>query len=208
MSRRRILLIASASLVVLCVAAPSRADIEEQRARLPPPATDCDDPVAGTWRSHAYYPHVGEWYIVNLDVRRVRGDASRLVGRMRVRFWAGVPQASEPPASCAGTDHDFDVVEEASGSIVGNAFVFQGSSWRLEHTHCGTSIGYNLDRYAGTIDPAILEFQSVLDDGGAFVNIPVVFRRIACASDAPPPVFVRPPPFVPPNLRRGCAFPN
>src|SRR5687768_9516453 len=67
---RRVLLSAVA-MIVVCLAFPGRprANVQEQRARLPPPAT-CQDPVEGIWKSHALYPNHGIWHIFTLTVRR------------------------------------------------------------------------------------------------------------------------------------------
>ncbi|MBI2892745.1 MAG: hypothetical protein HYY06_04285 [Deltaproteobacteria bacterium] len=61
MKPRRRLLRLLAPVVVLAPALAT-ADIQEQRARLPPPAT-CVDPVDGVWMAHSFYPRVGQWYV-------------------------------------------------------------------------------------------------------------------------------------------------
>lgn len=209
MTRRRWLALLSV-LVLLApclVASRSRANIEEQRARLPPPATDCSDPVAGTWMSHAYYPHQHQWYVVNLDVRRVSGHTSQLQGQMRVHFWDGDDHRVEPPPSCAGVEFHAEVREPARGTYsTDGQIVFSGTSWTLERQYCGFNIGYALDTYSGKIDPAIMEFQTILDDQHEFRGIPVVFRRVACAPEpaALPHPAVAPPSFHPPGVS-GCA---
>ncbi len=93
----------------------------------------------------------------------------------------------------------------AEGHVNGNEIFFGGTSWRNDRTFCGSpTTGYYPDRFSGTIDPAILEFQSVNNDGGPMVNYPTVFRRIRC-SDTPqsPHVVSEPPPFYP-NTGCGC----
>jgi hypothetical protein len=70
------------------------------------------------------------------------------------------------------------------------------------------TFGYNLDRFSGVIDHEIEEFQSVNNDGGRYVNVPTVFRRVSCddTKDIKPRVSVEPPPFYPPKEDRGCGF--
>ena len=178
--------------------------MQEQRARLPPPATDCSDPVTGTWMSHAYYPHAAQWYVVNLDVRRVPGRPTAITGQMRVHFWTGNERTSEPPACTAGTTRA-EVRETAEGTIAPDGtIVFAATSYTRERDYCGWGGGYALDTYSGKIDFALMEFQSILDDGHDFRNIPVVFRRVACAETptVPHPVVVPPP--TPPGHVSGC----
>lgn len=180
------------------------ANVQEQRARLPPPATDCSDPVTGTWMSHAFYPQQGQWYVVNLDVRRVPGQPSQLNGQMRVHFWTGDERTSEPPACDSGRTRA-EVRETARGTVAPDGtIVFSGTSYIVERDYCGFMGGYALDTYSGKIDFSLMEFQSILDDGHAFRNIPVVFRRVACAESptVPHPVVV--PPNTPPGHVSGC----
>jgi hypothetical protein len=193
--------------LVLGVPRRAPANIQEQRARLPPPALDCSDPVAGTWMSHAYYPHASQWYVVHLDVRRQPGDPSRLVGQMRVHFWSGDERTSEPPPCGGLTSIRAEVREPAVGTYGPDGeIVFRGTSYVVERDYCGWGgFGYALDRYSGKIDPEIMEFQSILDDGAFFRNIPVVFRRIACAEEPTrPPTVVARPPTMPPGHVSGC----
>ena len=181
------------------------ANVQEQRARLPPPATDCSDPVTGTWMSHAFYPAQRQWYVVNLDVRRVAGQPRALTGQMRVHFWTGDERTSEPPACDAGRVRG-EVRETAAGTVAPDGtIVFSGTSYVVERDYCGFMGGYALDTYSGKIDFALMEFQSILDDGRDFRNIPVVFRRVACAEtpSVPRPVVV--PPNTPPGHVSGCS---
>ena len=206
--RRRLALLATMVLLVPCLfTSRSRANIEEQRARLPPPATDCTDKVAGTWMSHAYYPAQHQWYVVNLDVRRVPGHPDQLQGLIRSHFWDGDEHMQEPPAGCAHVSTHAEVREPAVGTYAADRSIqFRGTSWALERQYCGFGIGYALDTYSGKIDESIMEFQTILDDFHDFRGIPVVFRRVACAPEpavAPHPT-VEPPSFQPPGLR-GCA---
>lgn len=88
--------------------------IQEQQARLPPPA-QCADPVAGVWMSHAFYPHVSEWYVFTLTIARVPNDASALAGRIHAVFWSGTTQTAALPACGPGVDRRA-VLEPARGS--------------------------------------------------------------------------------------------
>jgi hypothetical protein len=195
---------------------PARAPatVQEQRARLPPPA-ECADPVAGKWKSHAYDDTYGEWSIFTLDIRRVDGSDEALVGAITNESWRGSAEQSQP-GPCRGLDH-LRIGMDARGTITGGQIAFTAyGQWRLEATLCGEFSGlYNLDSFTGRIDPDLLEFQSVNNDGGRAVNHPTVFRRIACADgDAPvdtrigePTANVAPPPLYPPEDEPavGCA---
>ena len=56
---------------------------------------------------------------------------------------------------------------------------------RLESEQARAVRDYLLDLFRGTIDPALSEFQAVLNaDSPAWVNVPTVFRRIACGDQA------------------------
>ena len=59
------------------------ATIEEQRARLPPPAT-CADGVEGVWLSHTYNPVYRDWYMFTLRIRRKAAGSKELVGEIEV----------------------------------------------------------------------------------------------------------------------------
>ena len=196
-------------LAALCVASawlwPGRmhATIEEQRARLPP-AAECDDEiVAGVWRAHVYSADYREWGVFTLTIRRVPGSPTELEGTISNHAWGGSPTDEEPPPCSRQERGEYLVSFDARGSVGSDGSIAFGGvgAWRLDHSHCGgTPAGYNLDRFTGVIDPAILEFQSVNNDGGRAVNDPAVFRRIRCpapASAQSPSVTTRPPPFYP-----------
>jgi hypothetical protein len=174
------------------------ATVEEQRARLPPPA-QCPDPVQGVWRSHAFNEMWGEWNIFTLRVERVPGSESELKGIITNEAWYG--PATESVRGPCESRLQYLVSMDAQGTIVDDKIAFGGiGTWRLDQLFCGTAdFGYNLDRFAGTIDLELLEFQSVNNDGGSAVNEPTVFRRIACFDDQPkkPEGDVKPPPFYP-----------
>ncbi|MBI2896268.1 MAG: hypothetical protein HYY06_22110 [Deltaproteobacteria bacterium] len=208
-NRRR--LVAAPLLVAICVlvTAPlAPADVQEQRARLPPPAT-CSDPVEGTWMSHKYYPEYADWYVFSLRIRRAQGSSSGLTGEIQAHVWSGGPRDAEPPA-CTGFGSHWTVFMTAQGTIDDGRIHFWGTSWRPETAFCGrapVSGEYNLDHFSGTIDPAIQEFQSVNNDGGRSVNDPTVFRRVGCFDPpAAPHVKVAPPPFYPRSNSGGCGW--
>jgi hypothetical protein len=182
------------------------ANVQEQRARLPPPATDCSDPVTGTWMSHAFYPHVAQWYVIHLDVRRKAPGSRDLVGQMRVHFWTGDERTVEPPA-CTGDTVRAEVREPAVGAIASDGAIrFAATSYVGERTYCGWAGGYALDTFSGRIDFTRMEFVSRLDDGHEFRDIPVVFRRIACAEAPTVPRPVVAPPLTPPGHVSGCGL--
>lgn len=194
------LLAVGAALVLLPELAP--ATIEEQRARLPPPAT-CTDPVEGVWMSHKYNPDYDEWMIFTLWVHR--GADNQLSGNIEGHAWfGGGPRASEPPA-CSELSSHWVVAMTALGTVAERRIEFWGTAWHVQQVFCGPQhIGYNLDHFTGTIDPAIMEFQSVNNDGGRAINDPTVFRRVRCLDPVSPPhPYVQPPDFHPPR-RRGC----
>ncbi|MEM9194468.1 MAG: hypothetical protein AAGF12_35150 [Myxococcota bacterium] len=206
---RRALILGSLAVLLLLLSpppsfllpAPAKATISEQRARLPPPA-ECEDPVAGVWKSHAYYPSHGQWYIFTLSIYRAETDGE-LTGTVHSHYWSGTPEHEEPPP-CSGGGYHQTVLMPADGTVNDLRIEFGGTSWQLEQTFCGPPVvSYYPDRFSGVIDPEIQEFQSVNNDGGPMVDYPTVFRRISChqGGPTPPPVVVAPPEFYP---SRGC----
>ena len=197
--------------LALGVFAPAvHANVQEQRARLPPPAT-CTDPVEGIWMSHKYSPDYGDWYMFTLKIHRVPGSATELTGEILSHSWNGTPQEEQPPPCRPGLDH-WQVFMTARGHAQpGGQIFFGGTAWRPDQAFCGRAPGpgmYNLDNFSGTIDPAIQEFQSVNNDGGRSVNDPMVFRRVRCLDNPTPNVprpTVRPPPIYPEG-RGGCSL--
>ena len=205
---RRWPLVVAVVLLVLAVPAMAPASVQEQRARLPP-AAHCDDPVEGVWKSHKYDPRFGDWYMFTLTIRRVAERPNSLTGTIHSHSWSGTPQEEEPPPCRSGMFH-WTVIMTAEGTVSsdGRDIAFGGTSWRPEQAICGRAPGpgeYNLDRFSGTIDPDIQEFQSVNNDGGRSVNDPMVFRRISCFDEPPSPeVSPVPPAFYP--RRGGCSW--
>jgi hypothetical protein len=208
--RQRFTLIHVFALLVMGVtlfhASPAPANVQEQRARLPPPAT-CTDPVEGVWLSHTYNPDFQDWYMFTLRIRRITPGSDQLIGDIESHSWNGSPTESEPPACRFGLNH-WTVQMTAQGSIDKGAVSFAGTQWQPKETFCGHGPGmgeYNLDHFSGQIDPALQEFQSVNNDGGRSVNEPAVFRRIGCLEPPPVPhVQVAPPSFYPPGRGGGC----
>jgi hypothetical protein len=200
-----------AAVVLFASAAP--ASIEEQRARLPPPA-HCQDPVEGEWRGKKYEPQYGNWFAVTLDVHRTAPSATTLTGRIIARLWYATAQDVEPPPCSPRIRRDYTVEMPASGSITAQRIVFGARTYRLVALHCGTHEGYNPDNFSGVIDPSIQEFQSVNNDGGRAVNDPMVFRRVRCFDPGAAAnnqrqisAVIITPPLLPPSRSRGCAGP-
>ena len=215
MSPRRAVAVALVGLLGALVLIPSiaPATVEEQRARLPPPAT-CQDPIEGVWMSHKYEPPWDEWMIFTLEIRRAPGAPANpppgtpvpLVGRIQAHAWfGGGPQASSPPP-CGVIPTHWTVEMTAEGNVVDRRLNFWGTRWAIGQVFCGSrSFGYNLDHFSGAVDDTIHEFQSVNNDGGRAVNDPTVFRRVRCLEPlSPPHPFVAPPAFHPPR-RSGCS---
>jgi hypothetical protein len=178
-------------------------NVDEQRKRLPPPAECPDDPVAGEWLAHTYEPELDRWQKTKLVIFREAAGSTRLKGTIVNESWWG-PETETEPGPCDGEPH-MTVSMDADGDSAGGNILFAGKgTWRLDADVCTPFNGtYYLDRFSGTIDPAIQEFQSENNDGGTAIHLPVVFRRIRCHTD---PVWrepVPPPPFEPP--RSGCA---
>lgn len=184
--------------------------VAEQRARLPPPA-DCKDPIAGVWKSHSYDEVFRDWTIFTLEILRPEPGIDRFTGRITNHSWQAEPHESSPPP-CRG-ELRYIVSMSAEGTVVNGRIDFYGiGTWSLDDVPCGHwNMGYNLDHFSGQIDPDLMEFQSVNNDGGRAVNDPVVFRRVACNDgeqlDELPRIEVAPPPFQPPDqASSGCGF--
>ena len=93
------------------------------------------------------------------------------------------------------------------GTYADGQVAFGSNEFQLTEVICGdfNSVRYYPDNFTGRIDPALQEFQSVNNDGGAAVNEPAVFRRIACYDDEAmqPKGDVKPPPFFPARKSSG-----
>jgi hypothetical protein len=153
--------------------------------------------------SHKFEPTQQLWYVFTLRIRRAEGD--QLTGDIASHAWSGTDQDPEPPPCRPGRSH-WVVRMTAQGTVRGPRIDFWGTRWWPEQTFCGSAPGpgtYNLDHFSGTIDPTLLEFQSVNNDGGELVDDPTVFRRVQCLDPVSPPhPYVQPPAFHP--RRRGC----
>lgn len=212
--RRRWIGTALAAGFVLASWLPGRgraSTVAEQRARLPPPAT-CKDPVAGVWKSHSYDKVFRDWTIFTLRIERSEEGKDAFEGTITNRSWVAEAHESSPP-KCRGELH-YLISMDAQGTVTDGQINFWGvGQWRLDDVPCGHwDMGYNLDHFSGKIDPEIMEFQSVNNDGGRAVNDPVVFRRVRCLDgqevEDEPRVSVAPPPFYPPEDEGGggCGF--
>ena len=200
--------LACLALALSLVPERGRATIAEQRARLPPPA-ECEDPVAGVWQSHSYNEMYGEWGRFTLTIRRAEGSDTKLVGEMLNESWYG-PATEVNRGPCVGR-LQYLVSMTAEGTFESGRVDFWGTEWKMEEALCAVDFGfgYNLDRFSGQIDPDLQEFQSVNNDGGRYINVPTVFRRVSCndEKDSEPRVSVAPPPFYPPEEeRQGCGI--
>lgn len=154
--------------------------------------------------SHTFNPRFNDWYVFTLSVRRIAPGSDQLAGEITAHYWNGTAANVEPPPCAAGVDN-WVTLMTATGSVAGQEIRFDGTSWRPGDTLCGTRGGYNLDHFAGRIDPALQEFQSVNNDGERMVNEVTVFRRIACREPPRAPhVTVAPPAFYPEGRGGGC----
>jgi len=192
----------------------SPATVAEQRARLPPPAT-CTDPVEGIWRAHYYASSRAAWRIFSLEIHRTKGSPTELEGSVTNHGWNGGPDHQEPGA-CNGSLDEWQIKMDGRGTFSDGKVRFGGTRWWLDKQICGKRTwgpgSYNLDQFAGTIDPSQQEFQSVGNDGGALVNVPMVFRRVHCfdegtPQDQPPSapsIVVTPPSYLPGRHASGC----
>lgn len=165
-------------------AAPAAADpgsgdpngLAAQRGRLGAAAT-CTDPVAGTWRASFYDRARSQWYEFTLAIQR---DGSMLAGTITSRFWLGPGSNSRTPSSCRETPLYAVVAMPARGVFGEGRVRFGSSSWTLQHLYCGPSVSYTPDRFAGTVDAAKNEFQSLVSDGMNLIDQPLLLRRIGC----------------------------
>ncbi len=182
------------------------ATIAEQRARLPPPA-HCKDEVAGIWRAHSFWNRQRQWYIFTVRIQRTAEKSNELKGSIRSHYWNGRRDEEQPPQCRSGLFRQI-VTMPAKGRIKNGFVTFGGTSWTLDKMICGSRHPrYYPDNFSGRIDPKLQEFQSVNNDGGPAVNVPVVFRRIQCLDSNDSNNHqkdVKPPPFVP-NKRGGCS---
>ena len=208
MNRRAALVASALALATLALAGAAHANIEEQRARLPPPVdpNECPDPVEGVWQSHSYQPRWTEWSMFQLVVRRKRAGSPELDVAISNHSWTGTPAESDPPGDCNGGRQNWNIVMTGAGTTDGSHIEAWGTSWRIDRVFCSPWGGYNLDHFSGTIDRQLQEFQTVNNDGGRAVNEPTVFRRVRCIEPPPQPhVVVAPPPFFPSMHRGLCA---
>ena len=180
------------------------ATVAEQRARLPP-AAECESDIAGKWRGQVHSEITKSWYEFTLEVRHIEGSAHALTGVIHVHLWVGGPELTEP--SCTGGSR-YRGKMAGQGRFQNGEVFFGGGAFQLTEVVCGDDVGsgYNPDQFTGRVDTQRQEFQSVNNDGGAAVNEPTVFRRVACFDDEPlaNPPDVAPPPFFPERREGGC----
>lgn len=198
------MLVVSAGLVcVVLLIHPRRApaSVEEQRARLPPPARACPDPVEGEWLGHELLRN--RWYRFTLHIRREAPGSEALTGTITSHSWDGDRQQTEPP-DCAEQPHNQYIGDmPAEGSFRDNVIAFTGQRWELREVLCGRSGVYYPDAFSGPLERDGAEFQTVNDDGHNPI-VPVVFRRIRCGPDVRRPMPELPPADAPPKYARGC----
>ena len=178
------------------------ASVEEQRKRLPPPARDCDDPIAGVWMGHQLLN--GYWYRFTLDIERTSPGAETLTGNIESHYWNDLESRYEPPA-CDGVNVHNQVIVDmpAEGVFRDNAVAFTGTSWSLREEVCGRFSGaYYPDGFSGQLIHEGTEFHSENDDGHNPITT-VVFRRIRCR-DVDRPMPELPDPSPPPKYSSGC----
>jgi len=181
------------------------ADIQEQRARLPPAAQGCADELSGTWRAHAY--EVNQWRVVTVHIRRVPGDPTRLEGSFTTELWIAPRDRPERPVCVPGVQHR-TLAGALHGTLVGEHMEWWNDAGIFDEIlHCGVSEGryFGEGRSVGTLHRAEEEFHASWTGS----TDPVVYRRIDCGgASAPNPVPVpRPaPPLHPPSprARGGC----
>ena len=208
--RRPLLLGASLALLLASliypVAAP--ATVAEQRQRLPP-AAECDDPVQGVWRAHAYRPDRKRWFINTMELRWNEGR-SKLLSKYENHHWSGGPDDSEP-GPCRPGGHRRKAYSTGEGSLQGDQLEVRGTKLGADETICGTiRFDRSLGTLTGSLDRENNEFRSEM--ASRFGSHPIIWRRIRCIDEPevedkppPPPPPVEPPPPPPrPSKRTGC----
>jgi len=147
-----------------------------QRQRLGGGA-ECDDAVAGVWKSSIYDPLRGQWYAFTLTMRR---DGEYLSGTIVSKFWTGPRHSARMPSSCAETSLFAQVSMPATGSVEGTRIRFGARSANVDRVFCGDHVQYTPDRFSGHVDPDAHELQSIVTDGLNLVDQPMLFRRVSC----------------------------
>jgi hypothetical protein len=193
--------------------APAPATVAEQRARLPP-AAECEDPIAGTWRGLSYYPGHRQWYEFTLEIARDAAKPGELRGTILAHYWDGPPDRSEP-LPCKDGVSQATIRQQARGTYDDGRVWFGGIRWEVASVACGSHGGrYITDQFKGVVDRERQEFQSINDWSERPDDEATLFRRIRCAdaaapavtppSPAPAPGPVSPPPAQPPSRSGGC----
>lgn len=209
-SRRRALLVIPTLAVCALMFWPheGHATVEEQRARLPPPA-ECSDIVEGVWRSHQFHPGQQIWYVFTLEIHRAEPGSSQLKGEILSYYWEGSVKDEQAPP-CRPGRLQVKVKMPGAGTIDEKGKIsFNGGPWTRAPGPCDAQapfFSYNPDSFEGVIDRDRQEFQTLQNDGHDFVNVTTVFRRIKCLDPARPRIDVTPPPLMPPTRSsKGCS---
>ena len=147
-------------------------------------ATECEDPVAGTWESVKYRPEFREWTRFTLLIERER-DA--LSGTILARTWYGLASDRRPPRTCTPEAWDFTVRMTARGRVEGDDISFGASTHHIARQDCPhPGFIYYPDRFTGRVDSIADRFHSVNNDGGRDINEPYEFRRVRCTTAGAP----------------------
>lgn len=153
------------------------ADLVDRAGQPPPPQqsdVECGgDRVVGVWRGRNRIDSFT--YITTLFIERDGGNALR--GRMVVLAFTG---GGRPPPPCRPGQSAYQVTQPAVGSVDGLRIDFRATSYTFDRNICGSSSGYNPDRFTGMLEPNASVFRAVNNDNGVAVNAPVRFRRIRC----------------------------
>jgi hypothetical protein len=198
---------AACVLLLLLAATVARADITEQRRRLPPPLADpCADPITGDWQSQFWTQ--GNWLARTLRLRRVTPGAPDVVGTELIEAWDGWRDVPARPTCRPEAPIDWYSGQSAlSGTFDGARLDVRATPFELGTVYCGVFPSYSPDHFRGSLASAGTELLTSNDDGQN-PETTVVFRRVTCGDGvavppaAPPPVAA---PLPPPREAEGCA---
>lgn len=150
------------------------------------PGLLCGDPIAGTWQGRADNPSAGYGELITVTIHRAGADLS---GQATTEYWTGAP-GSLPPTACGlGMVHRF-LDAAIVGRLTGNHLEWWLTNAEvIERVACGGPSGHQggRGRSVGTVDPRTGTFEArfVVDSprvpGQVVRNVPVFYRRIACA---------------------------
>ena len=137
----------------------SAATVEEQRARLPPPA-DCPDKVEGTWAA-LYYTKHHSWSEYTVVIRRSSPAAEQDQGGpievdMKAHIWDGPVNTHNPPA-CTEAQREVTVTMPGKGTVDASMrLAFGAKTYAVESVVCGSDTRYHPDNFTGQVDSASL----------------------------------------------------